>query len=419
VNPGDTVYISGGSTSKTYGEAIGTPKSGSPGLPITISTGQDAGHNGTVIFNGGGTWLSGSFSYVNITGNVGGANHMKAQNLGGYVWFTAGSGTTLTHVVLSYVDFPNMYSGIHFSNNTTIDDIELSHLMLQKISAGNGSADDVIYGLEGSGWNTCNYDRHRIHDCTIYIPASGAYGDDGIKWGCGISFYNNYVKVVIGSYSNTQHADVFQLNESYYKIYNNVFEDVGESIVYHDSFGGAISAKGLLFYNNLLVNSHQPASDVARGLDLLPEGAGLGTTFTDFIVSNNTFVDWTIGVFLIRAQAAASYTNCYVKNNIYKNSPLSVNLDSGVAQSNNASGNVQFVSYSQYATSTNNLHLSSGDTVAKDHGTTLSSPIPALDRDGYLALKVLFGILELMNSCQEVPLNQCPQSYTNVDMLCT
>jgi hypothetical protein len=49
VNPGDTIYISGGTVSKTYKEGFARPKSGTAGNVITISTGQDAGHTGVVI----------------------------------------------------------------------------------------------------------------------------------------------------------------------------------------------------------------------------------------------------------------------------------------------------------------------------------------------------------------------------------
>lgn len=47
--PGDTIYISGGTVSKTYNGGFARPKSGTPGNVITISTGQDAGHTGVVI----------------------------------------------------------------------------------------------------------------------------------------------------------------------------------------------------------------------------------------------------------------------------------------------------------------------------------------------------------------------------------
>ncbi len=54
ISPGDVIYISGGSTSKTYSEFINYPEglSGTQGNPITITAGIDPGHDGTVIIDG-------------------------------------------------------------------------------------------------------------------------------------------------------------------------------------------------------------------------------------------------------------------------------------------------------------------------------------------------------------------------------
>jgi hypothetical protein len=50
IQPGDTIYISGGTTSKTYTGTLKVP-AGTTG--ITITKGVDSGHNGEVIFDGG------------------------------------------------------------------------------------------------------------------------------------------------------------------------------------------------------------------------------------------------------------------------------------------------------------------------------------------------------------------------------
>lgn len=54
IQPGDFIYISGGSISKTYYEYILIPEgiSGTQGSPITITKGTDPGHDGTVILDG-------------------------------------------------------------------------------------------------------------------------------------------------------------------------------------------------------------------------------------------------------------------------------------------------------------------------------------------------------------------------------
>lgn len=52
VRPGDTIYLSGGSTSQAYPAPTMTiGASDTSGAPITIEPGVDAGHNGTVTFD--------------------------------------------------------------------------------------------------------------------------------------------------------------------------------------------------------------------------------------------------------------------------------------------------------------------------------------------------------------------------------
>lgn len=53
INPGDVIFISGGTTSKTYNESVAFGKSGTPGNLIVMRAGLSAGHNGEVIINGG------------------------------------------------------------------------------------------------------------------------------------------------------------------------------------------------------------------------------------------------------------------------------------------------------------------------------------------------------------------------------
>jgi hypothetical protein len=53
VLPGDTIYISGGSTSQTYTSQIVPTAGGSTGNPITITADTRTGHNGQVIIDGG------------------------------------------------------------------------------------------------------------------------------------------------------------------------------------------------------------------------------------------------------------------------------------------------------------------------------------------------------------------------------
>jgi len=57
IQPGDIVYISGGSDSTQYNEQLTVGKSGTAGSPITIIAGKyspsSSGHSGRVIIDGG------------------------------------------------------------------------------------------------------------------------------------------------------------------------------------------------------------------------------------------------------------------------------------------------------------------------------------------------------------------------------
>ncbi len=52
IAPGDTIYISGGTVSKSYHEKLTVSASGAPGNPVVITKGRTPGHNGNVILDG-------------------------------------------------------------------------------------------------------------------------------------------------------------------------------------------------------------------------------------------------------------------------------------------------------------------------------------------------------------------------------
>lgn len=53
IKPGDTIYISGGSNGRTYGETLTPLVSGQSGKPVIIARAMDAGHDGPVTIDGG------------------------------------------------------------------------------------------------------------------------------------------------------------------------------------------------------------------------------------------------------------------------------------------------------------------------------------------------------------------------------
>ena len=76
VNPGDNIYISGGTDSTVYSETMTVNASGTPGHFITITKGTDAGHSGKVIFDGLGT-----IQYGIVISKSAGLSYLKFSNL--------------------------------------------------------------------------------------------------------------------------------------------------------------------------------------------------------------------------------------------------------------------------------------------------------------------------------------------------
>jgi hypothetical protein len=80
---GDTVYISGGTTSKTYNVSTQWNMAGgsSDTNRITYHIGIDAGHTGTAILNcGGATNRIAANSNMTLDGEVAGARHIQIIN---------------------------------------------------------------------------------------------------------------------------------------------------------------------------------------------------------------------------------------------------------------------------------------------------------------------------------------------------
>ena len=85
ISAGDTLYLSGGSSSKIYYGTLTVGGNGTSGNPITISRGIDSGHDGQVIWemaNTNGNAIRVEKNFVNITGVSGDAVAGSTNNYG-------------------------------------------------------------------------------------------------------------------------------------------------------------------------------------------------------------------------------------------------------------------------------------------------------------------------------------------------
>jgi hypothetical protein len=327
VSAGDTLYISGGSTSKTYTNVWTVGASGTSGNPITIRTGQDSGHNGEVIFDwsalGGSSTTKAiicSQNYIVFDGSVSGSRKFTIKNnvnssdrTGPYgIW-----GTGTTDVTVRYITATNINNAIklQYSIGTLVEYCNL-------ISRGDVGVGLVESSGGGFGSNVVRY-------CTItsqgHPPdANSWYGPDGIQTTHSVDIYGNTFQVEdIGSVVSDQHPDYVQMQGDYMRIYNNRFINIGDSAIDCGTF-----------WNNVIIVNETPLNhyiynnifEIRAAFDPYPEfiryyetGGQAFSSFTGVKILNNIFANnnnWA-NVTMTNASGSVTMSGCEIKNNIF------------------------------------------------------------------------------------------------------
>jgi hypothetical protein len=431
---GDTLYISGGTTSKTYTTRLTVGASGTAGNVITISTGQDASHNGVVIIDGANTIAgsqrgidASSRSYLRVTGNVGGARNLKVQNFvcsasdrdttGGVgVWLGANS-------IFEYIEIDHAMNGFYWSQSSgTVCGIELRYCYTHDIQGD--------YGVRITGYTGSDFNNALVHDNTIYTNGSLSGtegGPDGVQCLNGITMYNNIMRsvqgaTVPGTGAGNQHPDGIQAMGSYHKIYNNYFANYGNSCAKLGPISGTVTWQAEYVWNNIFcIDTTINTSNLMRGLEPTPDGATCATV-QDIYIVNNTFVD--LNFLAINGDVdvpATTVTNVVIENNIFYNcgaqgggtlavwlnqtngttgvtinynttnagsegvTPFNFPSTSPYTPANPLTTAPTFVTYSTRS-QLNNYNLSVADTGARDRGVDVSAYLAAFatDKNGVL-----------------------------------
>jgi hypothetical protein len=232
VDPGDTLYISGGSTSKTYTEFLVLDAvTGNSGNPITIKAGEDAGHNGTVHLNGG-------HAIEVLTGT----EYVTIENFvmdGGSSWGIVGSGVTCSDITIRNVEITgNANFMIYFDscNNLVIDDCYIhdnfeSGGTVLPISIRNSSNvtikntrcynndDDLGASGDADGIHIRDCSPVRIENCDMRDNSEDQYDLEGDCTLVNCLAYGGYngLKLFGGGIFYT------------YEIYNSVFHDATQA----------------------------------------------------------------------------------------------------------------------------------------------------------------------------------------------
>ena len=425
VKAGDTLYISGGSATKSYSEKWTVGASGTAGNPITITIdAANPNHNGIVNFdmnaegdNGNGVVITVvGKKYITFNGNVNGDRHIQINNFRNATTkdATAGiDGYDNSYIIIDHLSFTNDNNPVIFTGANT--GMEIANCSF--VNVRGNVAIEIMSPLE-TGW-----DSNKIHHNMIGLCSAGSpnwSGPDGIECGFGTSIYNNiFVESVFTGVAPGQHPDMIQMGGGYIKIYNNEFRNTGDSCLDFDcwSYG---SPHDVWIYNNVfhIVNTIDTSPDYFR----LYSTSAAVTSLTNIKFMNNTFVDNTtyVGIAFRGMRGNPTASGCEIRNNLFLNVGISqyfptiaidassgyqlsdwaidYNLYAGngyvvfegvgytpaswlaAKESHGRIGMPSLVSYS-WQSANNDFHLTSADTVARGAGTDLSAYFTS-DKDG-------------------------------------
>jgi len=348
LDPGDTLFVSGGVDSIVYTGALNIDASGTSGNPVVVIIGQESGYDGLAVFTSTVT-ISGE-DYVTFSGRVGNGvePHIKVRvpsgdgirmyncqsNIVEYVEVGPGGSGDQHHgiEVDEYVDGGNII------RNCKIHDIYKYGILVAR------PAGDINAGFT-------NYTHLTIQDNEIYN-----LGEDGVHaagWAGGITLDGNNIhtqKTGVADY-----LDGMQLRGCrWLRVRNNWIHDLWSS----DGVNGYIyveadvAAHGIVgdnfhhiqVYNNLI--SCTDGGGFARGINFNMRAAqeiddtGVFGSFNDILIANNTIVDMEAWGFQFQMWnvPAANISDVIIVNNIFYNNSIRSETGAVVAYDDVGSG---------------------------------------------------------------------------------
>jgi hypothetical protein len=312
VGGGDTVYISGGASGKTYdlGNNSWDPPKGSAGNPITYQTGQEAGHNGMVTIKLNAKLFWSSPAYLTLSGEVNGQRRMTIDT-----WSVNDDHNKNTDQFrLLYV---NVEGAAWFSYS---DHTEIGWCYW---TAPLSTTDDSMIAHIGDG-RSKGYGMNSVHDSTFIVPRKKTQGQgfDCFKHCFNTDFYNNNIIAQFNSgYTGGQHNDGYQGNGSYTRFWNNYFENFISYSIYVEA---QPSSSNVQIWNNVF-NFNDPGVDWAAHGTVAIGFTGSPGTIANIMVANNS-IYWSgqgangtcrgISLGGPSPGTTGTVTNCFSVNNL-------------------------------------------------------------------------------------------------------
>lgn len=318
INPNDTLYISGGSVNKTYTGQMSITASGTFGNPITISIGQEAGHNGQAIIDA--EYIENECihmsagSYIIISGEYNGNPNIKLINGGIYGFRSQGIATSIE---IAYLEV---------TNNGTIT--AGSGIRFRGIGGGNNSIHHCEVHANYDDQISCS-DEHNassfgymdIHHNHIYDIV-----DDGIiTKSNGVRIYNNILHDKFAG--DIGHPDWINcLDTRFLAVYNNIIYNVsndyvGNSLIFLNPYGASYpECTDIYCYNNLIYEDIPTTENLVIGIVFGPTSSP-PTSYENIFICNNTIIGtptWGLTV-NVGTISSANVNNVIVENNIIYN----------------------------------------------------------------------------------------------------
>jgi len=352
---GDTVYISGGTTSKTYNEQLYPTTSGTSGSRIYIKPGQASPHNGVVTISNTATTGHGlrfGANYITVDGRSGTDNYRiritACGSSGVYVTVSTSNPNQMHHNEVTYCEIDNngnldtSFNNIrsNFYCDTRANDLNYPVMTISYNRIHDAYSDLLNFQ---SGFGTSVFDKYIVHHNDMYN-----IHDDGIQCdGEGLTFYNNSVYTLI--LPQRGHSDGVAANGGWCKVYNNFLKDLSLPTAGPDKINSyiAVAAQTLgetyagaqsywYVYNNICVDTLATASDVlARGIYFTMGPSSPATSADTILIANNTVMGmpyFGIGFYGGGANSVVP-TNAKILNNIIYNcnriSPTNTAFDIG------------------------------------------------------------------------------------------
>ena len=255
ISAGDTIYISGGSSSKLYYETLNIGSSTGTNIsPITITKGKEKEHNGNVIIDGNDLRSNGIistssgrnyFTISNLTVRNHRSNEIRIEN---------SIGTIIKNIIIP----DSECKGVRFRYNTNCT---ISGIHYDSVDSGASSTTDGIFIQDSK--NTT------IEDNYIEITnEDGVSHDDcfqqgsGTSWAGGGTFRGNYCNQNNRDTVNSQ-GFFWEDAKGTWNIYNNIV--VGHEYVKNlINFKNARSGTVLNIYNNTIIGGSKQNGNIVR-----------------------------------------------------------------------------------------------------------------------------------------------------------